>query len=352
MILAGGAGARFWPAGRRARPKQLLPIASEKTMLSETLERCAGLAPPERTFIVTNAEQVEATRTECSSLPAEQVLAEPMMRNTAAAIGLAAALLAQRDPDAVMMVMPADHVIRPREVFEATFDAAATRAAEAGTLITVGIQPVGPATGYGYIEGGEVVTEVGGHPVRKVLSFKEKPDAATAAGFLATGRFFWNSGTFVWKASALMDALEAHLPGHFELLGAMGGALDRGEAISAEDYARFENVPIDIGVMEKADNVEVIPGTFEWDDVGSWLSIDRLRRRDPQGNVVRGPHATIDTENCIVIGSEGHLVATVGLRDMIVVHTPDGTLVCPKDRAEDVRQVVERLRADGLEEYL
>lgn len=321
-------------------------------MLSETLERCANLAPPDRTFIVTNSEQVEATRAECSGLPGVQVLAEPMMRNTAAAIGLAAALLARRDPEAVMLVMPADHVIRPREVFEATFDAAATRAAEAGTLITVGIQPTGPATGYGYIEGGDVVTEVRGHPVRKVLSFKEKPDAATAAGFLATGGFFWNSGTFVWKATALMDALEAHLPGHFALLEELGDRLDRGEDISAEDYARFENVPIDIGVMERADNVEVIPGTFEWDDVGSWLAIDRLGRRDPAGNVTRGLHAAVDTENCIVIGSEGHVVATVGLRDMIVVHTPDGTLVCPKDRAEEVREVVARLRADGLEEYL
>ena len=352
VVLAGGAGTRFWPGGRQARPKQLLRIASEKSMLAETIERCSGLAPPSHCYIVTNEIQVEATRAECPQVPPGQIIAEPMMRNTAAAIGLAAVSIHQRDPEGVMAVMPADHVISPRDVFESTFAAAARRAHEAQTLLTVGISPTGPATGYGYIEAGDVVAEVEGHAIRHVESFKEKPDAAAAAAFIATGRYYWNSGTFVWSAAALLDAFERHLPGHHQVLGRIARGFARGDGILADDYARFENVPIDIGVMEKADNAEVIPGAFEWDDVGSWLAIDRLHERDAQGNAVRGDHIAIDTRNCIVFGTPDHLVATLGLQDMIVVHTPDATLICPKHRAEEVKRVVERLREEGREEHL
>lgn len=342
VILAGGAGTRFWPAGRRARPKQLLPITSDQTMLAGTLARCGTLAPPERTFIVTNEIQADATRRECPEIPAGNVLAEPAMRNTAAAIGVAALAVHEADPDGVMVVLPADHAIRPVETFTARFRAAVRRAAEADVLLTVGIEPSGPATGYGYIEAGDPVAEVDGTPVRKVLSFKEKPDRATAQSFLDRGGYFWNAGTFVWRASVLLDAFRRHLPGHAEVLDSIA---KRGE-LTAEDYGRFENVPIDIGVMERADNVEVIPADFEWDDVGSWLAIDRLNERDEQGNVRRGDHVGIDTRNCIVFARE-HLVATIGVEDLIIVQTEDATLICAKDRAEDVKKVVARLKEQG-----
>lgn len=351
MILAGGAGTRFWPSGRRARPKQLLPITGEKTLLAETLDRCAALAPPERTYVITAEVQAGATRRECPDLPPEQVVAEPSMRNTAAAIGLAALLIARRDPEGVMIVLPADHCIRPRSKFEACYLAAARRAAEADVLLTVGVQPTGPATGYGYIEGGKQVAESDEHPVHRVLSFKEKPDAATAAEFIASGRYFWNAGTFVWRASTLLKAIERHLPGHHDVLQSIARRLEAGEGLAAGDYDRFENVPIDIGLMEKADNVEVIPASFEWDDVGSWLAIDRLQPRDEEGNVARGRHVGVDTRNCIVFAGD-HLVATLGCEDMIIVHTDDATLVCPKARAEEVRRIVERLKGQGLDEYL
>jgi len=349
VVLAGGAGTRFWPAGRRERPKQLLPVASEKTLLRETLDRCAPLAPPERTWIVANESQVSPTRDQAEGA---RVVAEPEMRNTAAAIALAALLIERADGDGVMVVLPADHVIRPEDVFVATFQAAVKRARDADALLTVGIEPTGPATGYGYIESGEDVAEVDGFPVRAVESFKEKPDAATAVGFLEKGGYYWNAGTFVWRASVFREAVRKHLPGHEEVLQAIAKELDAGSEPSAAAYARFENVPVDIGILERAGNVEVVPAGFEWDDVGSWLALDRLRERDADGNVVRGPHVGIETSNCIVIGRPGHVTATLDVEDMIIVCTPDATLVAPKDRAEDVKLLVQELRDRGMDDFV
>ena len=273
------------------------------------------------------------------------------MRNTAAAIGVAALHARRRDPEGVMVVLPADHVIRPQDAFEACFRAAVRRAAEADVLLTIGIQPTGPATGYGYIESGDEVASIDGYVVHRVESFKEKPDAATASEFIATGRYFWNAGTFVWRISTLLAAFQKYLPGHYEILEAIDAGLDAGRSPAAEDYERFENIPIDMGIMERAANVEVIPALFEWDDVGSWLAVDRLNPRDEDGNVIRGEHTGVDTRNCIVV-SRDHLVATVGIEDMIVVHTGDATLICPKDRAEEVRDLVQRLAEQGGDKYL
>ena len=351
VIIAGGAGTRFWPAGRRARPKQLLSVAGARSMLAETLDRCAPLAGPDHTFVVTNAIQREGTRRECPGIPDGHVVAEPEIRNTAAAIGLAALLVRHADPDGVMVVLPADHIIRPREEFVATFEAAARRAAAEEVLICVGIKPTGPATGYGYIEAGDEVAKIDGYGVHRVQSFKEKPDAATAGSFVESGRYFWNAGTFVWKAATILDAFKKHLPRHYEILEELAPDLASGGAPSAELYARFENVPIDIGIMEKASNVEVIPADFEWDDAGSWLALTRLHPRDDDGNTVRGEFVGIDSRNCLVV-SPDHLVATIGLQDMIVVHTPDATLICPKSRAEEVKNIVERLKERGHDELL
>ncbi|NJN14455.1 MAG: mannose-1-phosphate guanylyltransferase [Planctomycetes bacterium] len=301
---------------------------------------------------MTNENPGRATCEECPAVPREHVIAEPLMRNTAAAIGLAAILLRREDPEAVMVVMPADHVIRPQALFESTFRAAIERAATAEVLLTVGIRPTGPATGYGYIEGGEEVATIGGHAIHTVKSFKEKPDRATAAAFLASGRYSWNSGTFVWKVSTLLDAFRRHLPGHADLLEEIDGSLARGETPSPELYGKFANVPIDIGILEKSDRVETMPAAFEWDDVGSWLAVDRLNSRDEEGNVVRGRHVGIDTHQCIVVGAEDHVIATVGVEDLIIVRTPDATLICPKSRAEDVKKIVERLGKKGGDAFL
>jgi len=349
VVLAGGAGTRFWPAGRRERPKQLLPVASKKTLLRETLDRCAPLAPPERTWIVTNESQVERTRAEAGGA---QVVAEPDMRNTAAAIALAALLIERVDKDGVMIVLPADHVIRPPELFVKTFEAAAKRARDTDALLTVGIEPTGPATGYGYIESGETVAEVDGLPVRAVTSFKEKPDAPTAMGFLEQGGYYWNAGTFVWRAGVFRDAVRKYLPGHEQVLQTIEKELDGGGELQRETYAQFEKVPVDIGILERASNVEVLPASFEWDDVGSWLALDRLLERDSDGNVIRGDHVGVQTRNCIVIGRDGHITATLDVDDLIVVCTKDATLVAPKSRAEDVKKIVEKLQEQGREQFL
>ena len=321
-------------------------------MLAETLERCAPLAGPEDTFVVTNQIQVEATHEACPGLRPDRIVAEPAMRNTAAAIGVAAVLARREDPEGVMVVLPADHHIHPTESFVRCYRAAVRRAAEADILLTVGVQPTGPATGYGYIEGGEEVATVDGLPVHRVRSFKEKPNAATAARFIATGDYFWNAGTFVWRVSTLLNAFQEHLPGHFEILQQIERGLERGEGLDNEAYLRFENVPVDTGIMEKASNVEVIPANFAWDDVGSWLAVDRLCPRDADGNVVRGEHVGLDTHNCLVFSDGDHVVATLGLEDLIVVHTSDATLVCPKGRAEEVRRLVQRLEKEGKGRYL
>ncbi len=321
-------------------------------MLAETLARCAPLAPPENTYVVTNRIQLDATRRECPALAPDHVVAEPEMRNTAAAIGLAALHVARRDPNGVMVVLPADHFIDPLERFLACFRAAVRRAAEKDVLLTVGIRPTGPATGYGYIEAGEQVATVDGAPILAVRSFKEKPSAATAAAFIAKGNYFWNAGTFVWRVPTLLEAFRLYLPGHYETLKRIDADLAKGAPPKPEDYARFENVPIDMGIMEKAKNVEVTPADFLWDDVGSWLAVDRLNPKDADGNVVRGLHAGIDTHNCIVFGSDDHVVATLGIDDLIVVHTADATLICPKSRAEEVRQIVKQLEQRGLEKFL
>jgi len=349
VVIAGGAGTRFWPAGRRVRPKQLLAIAGDATMLAQTLERCAPLAPPERTLVVTNALQRDAVCREASMLPEENVLAEPAMRNTAAAIGLAAERIGLRLQDAVMVVVPSDHVIRPAERFLATFRAAIRRAESADVLLTVGVRPLGPATGYGYIEAGDRVAEVDGRFVHRVLSFKEKPDAARAAEFVASGRYFWNSGAFVWRLQTLREAFRRHLPGHLDTLRAIVAA---GDPIDPTRYRSLDGVPIDIGILERADNVEVIPADFEWDDVGSWLAIARLNPRGEGGNVAKGLHVGIDTRNCVVVAPAGHLVATLGVEDLLIIQTPDATFVCPKHRAEDVRKMVRALEERGLDRYL
>jgi mannose-1-phosphate guanylyltransferase len=351
-ILAGGAGTRFWPAGRKARPKQLLSFTTKRSMLAETLARCAPLAPPDHTYVVTNRIQLDATLRECPALPRDHVVGEPQMRNTAAAIGLAALHISRRDPDGVMVVLPADHFIDPPDRFLSCFRAAVRRAQEQPVLLTVGIRPTGPATGYGYIEAGNEVARIDGHPILEVQSFKEKPGAATAAAFLAKGNYFWNAGTFVWSVRTLLDAFRAHLPGHAEVLARIDASLGKGELPRPEDYARFENIPIDMGIMERARNVETVPADFLWDDVGSWLAVDRLNAKDAEGNVVRGLHAGIETHNCIVFGTDDHVVATLGIDDLIVVHTPDATLICPKGRAEEVRRIVKQLEERGLERFL
>jgi len=354
-ILAGGGGTRFWPLSRRARPKQLLRVVGKRTLLEETCARLAGFVPPGRVLVVTGADQAASTREALvggGSGAGVEVLAEPEGRDTAAAIGFAAEVLRRRDREAVMAVLPADHVVRPAEQLQAALAAACDVAERTGALITFGIPPDRPATGYGYIHRGKKIDEAGGFDVYRVRRFVEKPDLATAEAYLEGGEHDWNSGMFVWRAARILEEIKKHLPAHAKAIAESVDALEAGDAAKlAKVYASMKKVSIDFGVMEKAKEVAAIRAPFAWDDVGAWGAVARLAETDADGLAASGDVIAIDTRDC-VIHSAGPLVTALGVRDLVIVATEDAVLVCDRSRDEDVRRVVERLREEGREELL
>ena len=344
VILAGGFGTRFWPASRRALPKQFLKIAGRRTMIAETAERLRGLVDPERVLVVTAAEHAKIVERNLRRLPPENVLAEPAGRNTAACVAWAALEIERREPGSVHVVLPSDHVIEPAREFRRVLGAAFDEARESGALLTLGIRPTSPATGYGYIEAGEVLGERRGAAVHRVVRFVEKPDRARAEQFLATGRFLWNAGIFVWATRAILDAFERHQPDLLRRIAAIGDAAAR-----EREYPRLPSLPVDVAILEKADNVRVVPIAFSWSDVGSWTALPDVVAPDERGNVVAGGVRTLaeDARGCIVHGPRGELVALIGVEDLVVVRAGKATLVCPRERAQDVKKIVERLGAEG-----
>ena len=349
VIMAGGSGKRFWPAGRARIPKQLLAIASERTMVQETIARLGPAFPGERIMVVTSAAQAPELARQLPRLRRRSIVVEPEGRDTAACVGLAAVLISKRDPDGVMAVIPADHVIKPASAFMGAVRAAADVALRERALVTFGIKPTHPATGYGYLRRGKRFPGPRKLKLYRVEEFKEKPDPRTARRYLAAGRYYWNSGIFVWRASTILEEIERCLPEHGSLLARIAAASEkeRGRVIRAV-YPKFKRISIDFGVMERARDVRAIEAPFEWDDAGSWAALARLRRPDASGNVVAAPHVGIDTSGCIIVSRAGRLIATAGLKDTIIVDTGDALLVVPKDRAEDVKKIVDRLDARYL----
>lgn len=353
LILAGGSGTRLWPRSRRERPKQLLDIVAKNTMLQETFDRIRPLIPPERIFVVTNDTYAPLVREQLPRLPAANVIAEPLGRNTAPCIGLGALYLRRVDPEGVMAVLPADHLIQNASLFREVLKVAA-KVAEAGHLVTLGIQPDRPETGYGYLQRGELLHTLGDHPVYRVVRFTEKPDKETAEHFLATGQYYWNSGMFVWKVSAILREIEIHLPSLHAHLQLIDQAMKRGEerAVLEKVWPGVESISVDVGIMEKARDVAVIPLDVGWSDVGSWATLADILPADEEDNVVvGGEHIGVDTTGSLLYSTK-RLIATVGLRDMIIVDTDDVILVCPKSRAQDVKELVEKLKLNRKEEYL
>jgi mannose-1-phosphate guanylyltransferase len=344
LILAGGRGERFWPWSRPDLPKQLLPLAGGQSLLEATLERVAGLAPPERTWILTARDL--AGPVERAAAGRARVVAEPVGRNTAAATGLGARLALEHGAAGPMAVLPADHLIPDREAVLATARRALEVAGRAPLLVTLGIAPQRPETGYGYIERGEPLAALPG--AFRVRTFREKPDAATAAGFLAAGGFYWNSGMFFWRPEVLLAALDAARPqlaaGLERLAGRLAGA--GRDAALAEVYPGLESISVDYAVMESADNAAVLEAGFDWDDLGSWGAWARRQERDAAGNVAVGRALALDSEECVILGGESPVVVLGGKR-LIVVQRPGGTLVCPLERAEDVRRVLAELERRG-----
>jgi mannose-1-phosphate guanylyltransferase len=353
VIMAGGKGSRFWPRSRETMPKHLLDILGERTIIRETVERIRPLVPPERILIVTGRSHAAELIRQLPEIPPGNILIEPVGRNTAPCIGLAALHILRRVPDEVMLVLPSDHRIGDEDAFRRVLLAAAQAAADGNALITVGIRPTGPETGYGYIEQGDPVPAGGSDPVYRVRSIREKPDRALAEQFLQKGGFSWNSGMFVWKASTIIGEIRRFLPDLYQGLLKIEEALgtDREEDIVATTYAGLKAVSIDYGVMEKAGEVLVIPGAFGWSDLGSWDALWEVSPKDEKGNVIRGEWIGVEATRSLV-HSPGKLVALVGVDDLLVVDTPDALLICRRGRSQEVRKVVEVLEKRGLVSYL
>jgi mannose-1-phosphate guanylyltransferase len=353
VIMAGGRGARFWPRSRESRPKHLLDIISDKTILRETVDRIRPMIPPEKTLIVTGVSHAQELMRQLPDIPHENIIIEPMGRNTAPCIGMAALHIKRKAPDAVMLVLPSDHLITDENQFRKILSVAAAMARRGNDLVTIGIRPTGPETGYGYIELGAELAVVDDETVYGVRSIREKPDLAQAKAMLVQGGFCWNSGMFIWKVSAILDALQQWLPdlhhGLLQIEAALGSVQEA--AVVAEVYQQARSVSIDYGVMEKARNTLVIPGGFGWSDVGSWDALWEVSPRDERGNAVRGQAIVVDSHDCLV-QSPDKLVALVGVEDLIVVETADALLICKRGASQDVREVVDRLEQEKRRELL
>jgi mannose-1-phosphate guanylyltransferase len=361
IIMAGGSGTRFWPESRDLRPKQLLRFAGERSMIQATVDRLQGLVPPERTLIATNARLMGIVAEQLPELPPEAILGEPCKRDTAPCIGLAALLVSRNDPQATMAVMPSDHVIRPDEAFQQAIQFAAELVEEnSARIVTFGIRPTYPAESFGYIERGDRLETAGAvnrkspAPVFRVRQFREKPKADVARGYVESGNFYWNSGIFVWRASTILQALSQHQPEMFGHLRRIAEAFGqpRYQALLEEEFAAIRGVSIDYAVMEHAKEVAVIEAPYRWDDVGSWQALARLHGEDENGNTILGKHLGVNTSGTIVRGPNNHLIVTLGLKDCVIVHTPDATLVANKHDEESIRQVVKLLQEKGWTEYL
>ncbi len=344
VVMAGGKGTRFWPRSRSSRPKQFLAIAGEETLLHQTVGRLRGAFQEDHIFVVTTRELAEECARMLPELPEGNIILEPEGRNTAPCLALALVQVERRFPQGVMVVLSADHWIGEPEIFLEDVETAVKHAAWEHELVTFGIRPTYPETGYGYIE------STGHGPVQKVRAFREKPPLDVALGYLESGRHYWNAGMFVWSLADFREALETHCPEVLRPLDAWGAAgADPGGL--AEVYARLPEVAIDVALMEKAGSVAVVPARFPWSDVGSWPAALEFHEADPAGNVVQGEAVLVDSSNCAVFGGR-RMVALSGVTDLIVVDDEDALLVCHREKAQGVKKVVERLKAAGREDLL
>lgn len=344
VIIAGGKGERFWPQSRATRPKHLLPVVGREPLLAQTLGRVKGLAPARNIFVITSAVQVAAVRKVCRGLvPAANIVAEPVGRDTAAAVGLAAELVARRDPQGTFAVLPADHVIRDKQAYRADLKAALAAAAAEPVMVTIGIPPTEPATGFGYIQRGERWREFGGRPLYRVKRFVEKPKLEVAQGYLESGDYVWNAGMFVWSVPVVAAAFARHAPELAAGLARIRAGLARGGSLAAvlkKVYPALPRISVDYALLEKSDNVVVLPSSFDWDDVGAWPAVVRHFPADAGGNVCRGRVIVEQSRGNLVVSEGDHLVAVLGAEDLIVVHTPDATLVCPKAKAQEIKALL------------
>ena len=354
VIMAGGSGTRFWPQSRAGRPKQFLRLLGEETLLEATLNRVAGWIPSERTWVVTNQAHAAETRRQLPALDPANILQEPCGRNTAPCIGLAALQVTARDPEGMMLVMPADHFVPDAAAFRTAVERAVSIVKEdPAALILFGVRPTYPCVSFGYIERGEQLP--GGPPgAWRVASFREKPNRERAEEFLLTGRFYWNSGIFVWKAATILELLERFEPSIHQSLSRLmpAAGTSNWDAALRTEFPAIKSISIDYAVLERAEHVCVLEAPFEWDDVGSWQALARRRPSDAEGNSADGPFCGLASRGCIISTTPDHLIATIGITDCVVVHTGDATLVARKDDEEGIRKLVALLREKGYDRFL
>jgi mannose-1-phosphate guanylyltransferase len=355
LIMAGGGGTRFWPRSRASRPKQFLTLAGDQSLLQQSFERLESQVELANTWIMTSARHRDEVLKQLPHLLPERVIGEPIGRDTAPCIGLGAALISQTDPDAIMLVTPADHVIEPTESFRRAIRAA-TLAIEQqpDALVTLGIPPTHAATGYGYIRRGSKVGEFAGIAVSRVDAFREKPSAEIAQQYLTEGSYYWNAGIFVWKASTVLAELRRNKPKlaeGVERLAAAWPTPERDRSLS-EIYPNLERISIDYAIMEPAKTALVLEAPFRWDDVGSWLAMERLQAQDADGNTVQAKHCGIGTRNCIIVGDKDRLIATANVRDLLIIQDGDALLIADRHDEAAVKKLVEQLGKTGLERFL
>jgi len=351
--MAGGSGTRFWPLSRTRTPKQVISLFGERSLLQETVSRLDGLIPPERIFIATNRLQKRVIAPQLPEISDLNYLIEPSARNTAPSIGLAAMHIKRIDPDGIMVVLPSDHLVKNVEGFREAVTTAVEVARRKDALVTFGIHPERPETGYGYIQFSEDNHSLPKH-VFRVKTFAEKPNRTTAIRFLASGDFAWNSGIFIWKASRILAEIEEHLPDQYHQLEIIEKSYGTTHYIRSllTRYRRIRAISIDYGIMEVTKTpIYMVEGNFGWSDVGSWDELYRQHAATSEGNVIIGDGTTLEAKNCFVY-SQDRMTAIIGMENMLVVSTPSALLICPLDRAQEVKQIVEKLKAEGKDKYL
>jgi len=341
LILAGGSGERFWPLSRRNRPKQLLRLVSERTLLEETVARLEGFVPTERVLILTNIEQEKGVRDLLEGFPKQNIIAEPAKRDTAAAVALGAGWVAARDHSATMLAFPADHVIADRAAFQETMKTAAAAAEETGALVTIGIKPTWACPGFGYIEQGEPVRlrSDGKIAVHRVVRFREKPNIDLAESFLRKGNFRWNAGMFVWSVPTVLSEFNRHAPELADFISQVRSPKDL-DKILHERFAKLPRISFDYAIMEKAEHVLVVEASFDWDDVGSWQAVARYFKKDEHGNAANSALTALDSSDNIIFNDGETTIALLGVHNLIVVRTGDAILICHRHQAEKIKNLV------------
>ncbi|HEY5562301.1 MAG TPA: mannose-1-phosphate guanylyltransferase [Clostridiaceae bacterium] len=354
VIMAGGKGERFWPKSRIKLPKQLLCLTDDgKSMIQLTVERLKTLVAVANIYIATGQEYASIISEQLPQVPTENIIVEPMGKNTAACIGLAAIHVHKKDPEAVMIVLPSDHLIKEEEKFIKSLNFAVDVAERGENIVTIGINPTYAETGYGYINFKDEIEEHNGIKLLKVEKFVEKPNLVTAEEYLATGKYLWNSGMFIWKVSTILSDIKKFMPNLYKALEEIKKHLDGAdvEELLYKVYSTLESISVDYGILEKSDSIMMIAGDFGWDDLGVWSSLDRIRKTDVNGNVIEGNVINLDTMNCIIEGSN-KLIATIGLEEIVIVDTEDAILICKKDRCQDIKTLLNQIKPLNNGDYL